>query len=449
MVELTQKKLIDQLDPIADITGSELVAVKGSGDKTRSAPVRLLLSRLLDDISGKLVTFGANNAYQVTARSLIGVLADGATITVRADRVNSGPATLDVSASGQMAWTRQGGDPLAAGDIIPGAVYPLLYIATTNEWRMRAGAALGGNAGTRKVGTLVGNLIEVLTGGKLPQLDGSNLTNLSLSGSVPFHGQCRFDYVSATQVKLSPRGGQSILVNGSVKLIPAAGLTAANTGVFIESVPGQALAASTLYYVYLFDNGGALALDFSTTAHALDTATPGNIGVEIKSGGAARTLVGMVWTNASSQFSAPATLSWFNRARNVFKTALAADVTTSSQTLVELNTALRIDFCNWSNDVPLASLSGNCSPSISATIATEILRDGTTRLAATAMTTSGPGWLAACAVPPAGDGTDFPQGKHQVTVRGAVLGGGTPAGTWFASDTVSGAALRLSVSVMG
>lgn len=44
------------------------------------------------------------------------------------------------------------------------------------------GKPILGSAASRNVGTDVGNLVEVLTGGKLPALDGSNLTNLPSSG---------------------------------------------------------------------------------------------------------------------------------------------------------------------------------------------------------------------------------------------------------------------------
>lgn len=41
-----------------------------------------------------------------------------------------------------------------------------------------------GAAALKAVGTAVGNLVEVLTGGKLPVLDGSNLTNLPISNEI-------------------------------------------------------------------------------------------------------------------------------------------------------------------------------------------------------------------------------------------------------------------------
>ena len=130
-------------------------------------------------------------------------------------------------------------------------------------------------------------------------------------GVIP---QCgRLAYVSATGINFAPRNGNFVMIAGSLYQIPSAGVSAANTSVYVNGVSGQNLAASTLYYVYLFNNAGTLTVDFSTTAHATDTAT----GVEIKSGDNTRTLIGMIYTNLSSQFSDSAALrqvaSWFNR----------------------------------------------------------------------------------------------------------------------------------------
>ena len=43
-----------------------------------------------------------------------------------------------------------------------------------------------GTAASKNTGTSAGNVVEVQTGGKLPALDGSDLTNISVSGSVRY-----------------------------------------------------------------------------------------------------------------------------------------------------------------------------------------------------------------------------------------------------------------------
>jgi hypothetical protein len=129
---------------------------------------------------------------------------------------------------------------------------------------------------------------------------------------------------TATQIRFGPYNGDLIKVNGVVYNIPAAGaLVGNNTGTYVNQVAGQNLAASTLYYVYVFWTGSALAINFNNQSFAGGnhgtSNTAGNVGIEIMNtaGGDGFTLVGMVWTNASAQFtdtgSIRAVLSWFNR----------------------------------------------------------------------------------------------------------------------------------------
>jgi hypothetical protein len=134
---------------------------------------------------------------------------------------------------------------------------------------------------------------------------------------VPF--QCgRLTYVSTTALKFSPVNGDLHKVAGSVYRIPAAGIVGlANTAVYVNGTPGQNLAPLTLYYVYSFSAAGVLTADFSTTGHGPST-TAGNVGTEIKNGDDTRSLIGMVYTNASSQFSDALTASWFNRRMRSF-----------------------------------------------------------------------------------------------------------------------------------
>jgi hypothetical protein len=137
----------------------------------------------------------------------------------------------------------------------------------------------------------------------------SNLTAL-------LHGQCRFD-ISGTNVVLVPFDGCFIRIAGKVYAIPAGGVVSGPTGCHVNGVLGN-LAASTIYYVYVFNNGGTLALDFCTTGHTTDT-TAGNVGVEIKNGDNSRTLVGAAITATGGGFSETTAWmgvsSWFNRWR--------------------------------------------------------------------------------------------------------------------------------------
>lgn len=167
--------------------------------------------------------------------------------------------------------------------------------------------------------------------------------------------QCgRLSFVSTTQIKFAPFNGAGVKIAGLLYTIPSAGVTAANTSVYVNGVAGQNLAASTLYYVYLFNNAGTLTVDFSTTAHASDTAT-GNVGVEIKSGDNSRTLIGMVYANASAQFADAQNTrfvaSWFSRrSRALAGVALGAASTGSVNVFVELSSTARAQFICWGDE---------------------------------------------------------------------------------------------------
>jgi len=120
-----------------------------------------------------------------------------------------------------------------------------------------------------------------------------------------------FTFISTTSVQFQPYNGDLIKINGVIYRLPGS-ISAANTSVFVNGVAAQNLAASTLYYVYLFNNSGTLTIDFSTTVPAL-SATTGNAGTSIKTGDDTRSLIGMAYTNASSQFAASNVISWFNK----------------------------------------------------------------------------------------------------------------------------------------
>jgi len=138
------------------------------------------------------------------------------------------------------------------------------------------------------------------------------------------HGQVRFEYVSATQVRLSPYNGSAIKIAGVTYNLTAP-ILATRTSAFVNGVAGQTLGVTTTYFVYLFDSGGGvLALDFTTTGHSQDT-TAGNVGVEIKTGAPTRTLVGMVRTHTDGTFQDNVSFryvaSWFNRRQRPFQGA--------------------------------------------------------------------------------------------------------------------------------
>jgi hypothetical protein len=158
------------------------------------------------------------------------------------------------------------------------------------------------------------------------------------AATVPPAGQCRLGLTNSTTLTLRPYSGNQITVGGTLRTIPSAGVTLASTG----------LAAATLYYVYAYWTGSALALEASTTTHATDTST----GLEIKSGDATRTLVGMAYVATSATFTDTASqrlvANWFNRVDRGLGSAVAS-VSTSSASSMELSTSYRVAFVSFSD----------------------------------------------------------------------------------------------------
>jgi hypothetical protein len=178
----------------------------------------------------------------------------------------------------------------------------------------------------------------------------------------PLAPQCgRLTYVSATAIKFAPYNGKQIQINGSIFNIPAAGIAGvANTGVFVNGTGASNLAASTLYLVYAFLNSGTVTADFCTTAHATST-TVGNEGVEIKSGDDTRTLIGMVFTNASAQFQQSSTfvgvISWFNRGSFALEQGVA-NLSTTTTSLINLSASGLLSLLNWGGEAVYVSMTG-------------------------------------------------------------------------------------------
>lgn len=154
------------------------------------------------------------------------------------------------------------------------------------------------------------------------------------------HGQCRLVITSSTAIKLNPYDGNGLIIAGTSRKIPAAGVSLTNSG----------MAINTLYYIYAFWTGTAISLEFSTTGHSPDSTTS----VEIKTGDSTRTLVGMVYTNASSQFSdgpaARLVASWFNRRAVGGGVTTSGSINFSSVSSSEISTAVRVQFLSWGID---------------------------------------------------------------------------------------------------
>lgn len=175
--------------------------------------------------------------------------------------------------------------------------------------------------------------------------------------------QCgRFGFGNSTQVVFYPYNGDKVKIQGVIYNIPVGGVAGIINNCFLNGVAGQTLVAGTVYLVAVFNNSGALALDFLTNlAHNYDT-TAGNVGVETSTSNKSRTVVGMVYTTTGPSFADAVasrfTISWFNRYDLAMRGATTGGATTSASSAVELTGAARCYFVNWGEDSVQASISG-------------------------------------------------------------------------------------------
>ncbi len=266
--------------------------------------------------------------------------------------------------------------------------------------------------------------------------------------------QCgRLTYVSATAIKFAPFNGDQIKINGDIYRIPSAGIAGvANTSVFVNGTGASNLGASTLYYVYAFINSGVVTADFSTTAHSTST-TEGNVGTEIKTGDNTRTLVGMVRTNASSQFADSAAqrfvLSWFNRQTIGGYSAFTVNRTSTSTSLAEVNTEIRNEFLIWAGEAVHASIAGTGRNSnANRYVFTAISFDGgTADFVSLNQNSSAAGQVP---VNISGIKNGLSEGYHYATLFGSVAASGGTA-TWDVSaiDGVTMPPVNLSTMIRG
>lgn len=209
------------------------------------------------------------------------------------------------------------------------------------------------------------NIIAVLTAAGITPVKGTYSQLLAALPVVAGHGQCRLSVGSTTTLLLLPFNGRNVIVNGIPLQIPTAGITYTASG----------LAASTVYYVYLAGTTAAPVLNLSTTAYVT-----GANGVVVKSGDATQTLVGVVRTNASTQFvdslASRTCLNWFNRRNLPVANLSSSAFTFTSATLVEASSTLRAVFLTWADDGVDISSAGYFTSSAISIISTQLFLDG-------------------------------------------------------------------------
>lgn len=286
------------------------------------------------------VTYKSSNFSLASTQSGINLVATaGITVTL--------PLTTTLTSSFNFEFNAQGGaitfSPQSSDAINQGTTGANLVVPSGSSGIMWTDA--NGNWGTSFYST---SLYSVGAGKILGNPTAATAAASTLLLPATTAGQLQRS--SSTQVALMPfKGNQVVFPNGYVYTIPSGGLASGsvNGGCNLNGTASSTLSAATLYYCYLWYNSGTPALDFSTTAHAIDTTT----GIEIKSGDATRVLVGMVYPQTGpvvvDSTSARLVASWHNRQNKYFANAFSADRTCTSASLVEVNSEIRGLFLTW------------------------------------------------------------------------------------------------------
>jgi hypothetical protein len=233
----------------------------------------------------------------------------------------------------------------------------------------------------------------------------------------------RLLYDTTTEIQYCPyKGNLKTTASYGTYTMPSGCLTGTITSMYIGGTAAQSAAASTLYYVYLINVSGTTYLDLETTVHATDSTT----GIEIESGDNTKTLVGMIHTDASSKIASGdsnTVATWDNRQPTSCWAEFSAQRTTTSTSLVEINSENRCSFMSWGDAAAFFSEQYVWN-SVGDAVTSEIkLDDGTIVSSYEAY----PGSNTTVGVLPAAFTPT--EGYHYAALYGSVVGG---TGTWAA-----------------
>ncbi|MFW2232650.1 MULTISPECIES: hypothetical protein [Rhizobium] len=196
--------------------------------------------------------------------------------------------------------------------------------------------------------TIDPNASETINGALTLRVPNGSKCFIICSGSAFFafvtsddtHSECRLA-LSGGNLLLSRFNGRRLTIGGASEVIPSAGITLAAAG----------LTPSTLYHIYAYMNSGTMTLEGSTTAYTTDATT----GVQIKTGDASRTLVGMgrpvtgpAWSDTAKQRFVR---SWYNDLGVSLFNNFTANRATASTSAVELNSEIRCETLLWSGEL--------------------------------------------------------------------------------------------------
>ncbi|MGI3901231.1 MAG: hypothetical protein ACRYGP_13895 [Janthinobacterium lividum] len=234
---------------------------------------------------------------------------------------------------------------------------------------------------------------------------------------APADGCIRISVASATQLKASPYGCNTLWIGGVSIVVTTATVTPASP------------AASTLFYVYAVVSGGTETLSIITTSHIT-----GSDGREYaNSAGAPNTnyrLIGMVYTNASGQFSdttlCRCVLNFFHRVGRRVTSSGSSSVGTASTTPINLTSPS--SFLAWSDEAISAGLGGSAtSNTVGQTAISFLTIDGAAVTPSVIYYPATAGYYAPATMPYQGD--PLAEGVHTVSEQGESSNTGATA-TW-------------------
>lgn len=241
--------------------------------------------------------------------------------------------------------------------------------------------------------------------------------------AAPPLGQVRLTYSSASALSVKPYNGNQITVNGAPQTVPSAGVSCSNTG----------LTAATLYYAYVYLNGSTLTCEMVTTAHAT-----GTNGVEIKSGDATRTLVGMAYmaSGTPGTFADNATFrgvaSWFNRQSKTLENSVSG-VSSASTSMADLGLVVR--FVTWADEPIQQNAVGLMTVNAAGNyVQAQCMIDGVAVGGTAAAATYQPSTASYFGPLGLSRSSLLSEVAHSATVAGSVNGG---TGSWSLSQTVT------------
>lgn len=289
--------------------------LEGQAASSVNDGIRGLMARLrqfADDTGGALSTAGTGNAFTVTTGATLTTLRAGVSVLVRANRSNTGAATLKVDGTATTAWRTMAGGEFASGEIVSGAFYMAIYDAVVPCWK--SFSLPDGSVTTAK---LADGALSADATGRAKMAD-SFVNAAKLAADAVTNVKVASNELTATKFADATRGllvevrGCTLTTDGVSSVTVASGRAASTLmGMTLASAMTKTLAStwvsgsgngglasgskanSTWYYWYLIGNPTSGAVDVIAT-----TATPAT-GPAMPTGYTAWTYVGATLTDAS------------------------------------------------------------------------------------------------------------------------------------------------------